>query len=84
VRILFEVPDVLPEVNYSEGMFGRFGYDAAGKVRRLRVSGFREYFFRFLRAAGYDQGDIRAYLQAGLTHAGYLSSWRDVSIYIES
>ncbi len=83
VRILFEVPDVLPKVNYSDGMIGTFCSNAAGKMWRLEVYGFRYYLQTFLRSAGYEEDDIREYLQAGLIHAGYLSSWRDVSIYFD-
>lgn len=80
VRILFEVPDALLKVDYSDGMIGTFYSNAAGKVSRLEVYGFRYYFQTFLRTAGYEEDDIREYLRVGLTHAGYLSSWRDVSI----
>src|SRR5262245_18647947 len=80
VRILFEVPDVLPSVDYSDGMMGTFFSNSAGKVPHLQVYGFRHYFRTFLRPAGFEEDDIKEYPRAGLTHAGYLSSWQDVSI----
>ncbi|GAB2176791.1 hypothetical protein [Dongia sp. agr-C8] len=83
VRILFEVPAVLPKVDYSDGMSGTFYSGPAGRISSLSVYGFRYYFQKFLRTVGYDEDDIRQYLLAGLTHAGYLSSWRDVHIHFD-
>jgi hypothetical protein len=65
-------------------MIGTSFSNAAGKMSRLQVYACRYYFETFLCTAGCEEDNIREYLQAGLTHCGYLSSWRDASTLIVS